>query len=247
VTDRSTDDHQLVVVARRPRGSNTIHRDVNVMEARFARFIIRDSIKHNDCDRLPAAYFIEPATDEERGRVGRGPLDENTKQRLRDARAAKRELRETFHVSLDGSHAEPASGRATAADPARQHEGETTMSDMTKAIANGVRKIKGTKKSKAASKPAAKAKAKAASKPKVAKAPKAEKPKRQWYCVNADGKVIGGPCPVIVDAAKPAGFKGEFARYMGKELYGVKVGDKLYRIVTAESAKREKIDLPAAS
>lgn len=167
------------------------------MEARFARFIVRDSIKHNDRDHLPAAYFIEPATDEEKGRVGRGPLDDQTKQLLRDARAAKRELCETFHVSLDGADAEPAHGRATASDPASQHEGETTMSEMTKAIADGVRKIKGTKKSSKKAAPR-----KATKKPEAKPKPRKSTGKIGGPAMTAIHKLLSDGAPHSVEELK---------------------------------------------
>ena len=258
VIDRSTDDRQLVVLCRRDRGQEAYRRSQNVMEARFARFIVRDAIKHGS-DNLPAVYLIEPADDAERARHGSRPITEEVKQRLRSARAAKRELRETFHVTLDGSDAEPAFGRATAADPASQHEGEAAMSKMSKAITEGIRKQKGTKKasSKAAKKKAA-FKKKAMKKFDVehpnqapaVKAPKAEKKapvrsKSRWYVLHPDGST-SGPIDGIIKAAKSVGHNSDYCRLVHPGHYTVTVAEKLYHIVTPEAAARDGVAITVA-
>lgn len=228
VEDGSTSDRQLVIISRQQRRHSPLHRGENVMEARFARFIVRDAIKHH-AQNLPHLFRIEPANETERARSGRQPLSEETKTRLRAARRAKIELRETVRLADDDSaelHSEATAG-------AEENEGDTAMSNLSKNISDGVKSLKGKKSKSSAPKKAA---------PKSAKKAAEKKPKREWFAVGPTG-TKSEPFSSILAAAKSVGFKGSAARVIKSQHYTVTVGEKLYTIITPEAAKRDNVAL----
>jgi hypothetical protein len=239
IDDRSSDDRELVVVSRRRHAGAEPERGVNIMQARFARFIVRDAIRHGAIN-LPHTYIIEPANDAERARAGHGPITEETKARLRAARLQKRELRERCRVALDGPPPELCNG-ATDGDPEQANEGEATMSKMTKAISDGVKSLRGKKSKPAARKATPK---KVSKKPAAKKSAKAAvpKPKRECFVVTPDGETTG-PFTGVLKAAQSVGYMSEYCRPVGPGHYTVTQNEKVYHIVTPEAAKRDSVTL----
>lgn len=115
------------------------------------------------------------------------------------------------------------------------------MSKLGKTISNGVSELKKKAPATRAKKPAAKATKKAEAKKKAAAAPK--RTGKQWFAKNEKSGKVFGPSPLIVGAAKLAGFKGETAAYVKNQRYRVMISEEPWIIVTPEAAQRDHIEL----
>jgi hypothetical protein len=225
IVDESADDRQFVVISRQQFHHTPIRRGENVMEARFARFIVRDAIKHHS-KNLPYIFLIQPANEAERAKAGHRPPDEATKARLAAAKRARIEMHRTCRI--DDAAGELCTGDTPAV---KEHEGDTAMSKLSKKVAEGVKTLKKSKK--AAPKKAEK---------KAAKKAGAQKPKREWFVVDPTGSVSAA-FGSILGAAKSVGFKGTAARVIKSQHYTVTVDEKIYTIITPEAAKRDSVTL----
>ena len=186
VKDGSTDDRQLVVIYRQQLRHSPLRRGDNVMEARFARFIVSDAIKHH-AKNLPYLFFIEPANETERAKSGHRPLSEGTKARLLDARRNKIEMRRTCRIE-DVPSELPKEATLDVAE----YEGDTAMSNLAKKVTNGVKGLRTKKAAKRAAEKKPAAKKAAPKKPAVEKKVVAPaKPKRQWSVQAPTGTPTG--------------------------------------------------------
>jgi hypothetical protein len=232
ITDESTDDRQLVVISRQQLHHTPVRRGENVMEARFARFIVCDAIKHHS-KNLPYQFLIQSANEAERAKAGHRPPDEATKARLAAAKRARIEMHRTCRI--EGAAGELLTGDTPAAE---NHEGDTAMSKLGKQISEGVRGLRGKK---AAKKSTAK---KAASKKAAEKKIPAPSTKREWFAVSPTGTASQG-FPSILLAAKSVGFKGKYTKLVKAGHYSVTVDEKTFAIVNRDAAKRDGILLPS--